>query len=391
MRRSVLSLAAACSLSAADPVQLFNGKDLTGWTMVGPGRFVVEDGMLKTEGGMGLLYYNRQKFGNQTLRVVFKTTGPRGNSGVFIRLPEPPPDPWYGVHNGYEVQIEAGGDEWHSTGSIYSLSKITKRMQKPPGEWNTMDIELNGQTTRISVNGEVVNEFKGDQQVPERKQWFEPVRGPRPDNGYIGLQNHDANSTVYFREVSVIGGTFDPTLGGSPISKGDRDRILSYFHATRKQVIDSVEGLSEAQLTYKPAPEKWSIRDVIEHLTLSEEGIFSFATAGLRKSAPKPETKLEDDKFIARLKDRSTRAEAPEVLRPSGKWPTIQALVNEFRLRRDRNITWLRETQEDLRNKYSMFPTGSTEVYQALLLLPAHNERHLAQIAEVKSSPGYPK
>jgi hypothetical protein len=40
--------------------------------------------------------------------------------------------------------------------------------------------------------------------VPERKQWFEPVRGPRPDTGYIGLQNHDQNSTVYFKEVSVL-------------------------------------------------------------------------------------------------------------------------------------------------------------------------------------------
>lgn len=183
--------------------QLFNGKDLAGWRMVGPGRFVVEDGMLKTEGGMGLLYYPGERFGNATLRVVFKTVAERGNSGVFIRLPEMPPDPWYGVHNGYEVQIEAGGDEWHSTGSIYSLSKVTRRNQKPTGEWNTMDIVLAGQKTTIRVNGETVNEFAGGQPVPERKQWYEPIRGPRPDAGYIGLQNHDARSIVYFREVSV--------------------------------------------------------------------------------------------------------------------------------------------------------------------------------------------
>jgi len=48
-----------------------------------------------------------------------------------------------------------------------------------------------------------VNDFSNDQPVPERKQWFEPVRGPRADTGYIGLQNHDAASTVYFKEVSV--------------------------------------------------------------------------------------------------------------------------------------------------------------------------------------------
>ena len=37
----------------------------------------------------------------------------------------------------------------------------------------------------------------------KRKRWYEPQRGPRPDEGYIGLQNHDGRSTVLFREVSV--------------------------------------------------------------------------------------------------------------------------------------------------------------------------------------------
>lgn len=195
---------AASLLPAADTFKpLFNGKDLTGWKMTGPGEFVVEDGMMKTVGGMGLLYYTPQKLSNCVLRVVFKTAGEHANSGVVIRLPEPPPDPWYGVHNGYEVQIDAGGDEWHSTGAIYSLSKVTSRQQKPAGEWNTMDIEIRGPVTRISVNGTVVNEFREGQAMPERKQWFEPIRGPRPDAGFVGLQNHDRRSTVYFKEVSV--------------------------------------------------------------------------------------------------------------------------------------------------------------------------------------------
>jgi hypothetical protein len=188
---------------AAEWKQLFNGKDMTGWEHVGPGRFLVEDGMLKTESGMGLLWYTGRQFGNTSLRVVFKTTGPNDNSGVYIRFPEKPKDAWYPVHNGYEVQIDAAGDDWHCTGAIYSLSRASKRAQKPTGEWNTMEIELRGQETVVKLNGEKVNDFVGNQPVPERKMWFEPVRGPRPDAGYIGLQNHDARSTVYFREVSL--------------------------------------------------------------------------------------------------------------------------------------------------------------------------------------------
>ena len=200
----LIAMAMFASLApAAQWKQLFNGKDLTGWKMTGPGRFVIENGMMKTEGGMGLLYYEGGKFGNTTIRVVFKTTGERDNSGFFIRLPEPPRDPWYGVHNGYEVQIDSGGDDWHSTGALYSLSKVTARNQKPAGQWNVMEIQLQGQVTKVKVNGKLVNTFKGNQPVPERKQWFEPVRGPRPDSGYVGIQNHDERSKVLFKEISV--------------------------------------------------------------------------------------------------------------------------------------------------------------------------------------------
>jgi len=203
MRTLILVTLSAALAWGAEWKQLFNGQDLAGWRMAGPGRFVVQGGLMKTEGGMGLLYYAGEKFGNATIRVVYKVTDARSNSGVFIRLPEPPPDAWYGVHNGYEVQIDAAGDEWHTTGALYSLTKVAKRPQKPAGEWNTMDILLQGQKTTVVLNGETINEFAGNQRVPERKQWFEPVRGPRPDFGYIGLQNHDARSTVHFREVSV--------------------------------------------------------------------------------------------------------------------------------------------------------------------------------------------
>jgi len=199
----LLALLAPALVCAAEWRQLFNGKDMTGWKFVGPGSFSVEKGMLTTHGGMGLLVYEKEKFGNSLIKVMYKVTGEHDNSGVFIRLPEVAPDPWYGVHNGYEVQIDAGQDDWHCSGAIYSLSPATERSQKSQGEWNVLLIELRGQTTIVTLNGVKVNEFRGDQPVPPRKKWFEPVRGPRPDSGYIGLQNHDERSHVFFKEVSV--------------------------------------------------------------------------------------------------------------------------------------------------------------------------------------------
>ncbi len=183
--------------------QLFNGRDLSGWQMAGPGRFSVEDACLKTEGGMGLLWYAGEKLGDCVLRVVYRTTRHQDNSGVFIRIKDVPPDPWFAVHNGYEVQIDASQDDWHVTGVVYSLTSTGLRPQLPPGDWNTMDIEMDGEIVRVTVNAVRVTEFDPSKPVPEREKNYEPERGPRARHGFIGLQNHDANSVVYFREVSV--------------------------------------------------------------------------------------------------------------------------------------------------------------------------------------------
>ena len=197
-----LALCIACGTAEPPAEQLFNGTDLTGWRHVGRGEFTVEDGALTTSGGMGLLVYDGKKIGSAVLRVVYKPESPKSNAGVFIRAPEKPHDPWFAVHKGYEVQIEDGTDEFHRTGSIYSIAPAAEFPASEDG-WNTMEITLDGQVTRVSVNGRVVNDFDGTQEVPERKRWFEPQRGPRPDAGYIGLQNHDQKSIVRFREVSV--------------------------------------------------------------------------------------------------------------------------------------------------------------------------------------------
>jgi len=98
--------------------QLFNGKDLSGWKHVGPGGMTVEDGMIKTHGGMGLLYYTEGKVSDCVIRVVFKMRDQNDNSGVFIRIPIEPREEWMPVHYSYEVQIYDAGDEHHCTGVL---------------------------------------------------------------------------------------------------------------------------------------------------------------------------------------------------------------------------------------------------------------------------------
>jgi hypothetical protein len=189
-------------------VQLFNGKDLSGWKQVGPGSHMVENGWIASRGGMGLLFWQEQKFGNCTIRVVYKMQKSNSNSGVFIRIPIEPREEWMPIHYGYEVQIDnhpetSGENEYHITGTLYSLTRPLAKSGKPGPEWNTMEISLDGPHTMVNLNGEKVTDYTEGDPVPERKFDFEPIRGRRPDEGYIGLQNHSDSDIVYFKEVAV--------------------------------------------------------------------------------------------------------------------------------------------------------------------------------------------
>ncbi|MBI1746448.1 MAG: DUF1080 domain-containing protein [Acidobacteria bacterium] len=168
-------------------VPLFNGKDLQGWKMTGPGKFTVADGLLHTNGGMGLLWYEKKAFGDFVLQVEWKVLRPEDNSGIFLRFPEPPNDPWYAVNNGYEVQIQDMAEPKHRTGAIYSFQASTKVTSKSPGEWNLFEITVVGQKYTVVLNGEKVCEFTGSRSL----------------KGYLGLQNHDDASRVSFRAVRV--------------------------------------------------------------------------------------------------------------------------------------------------------------------------------------------
>ena len=188
--------------------QLFNGKDLTGWKHVGGGSRYVEEGLLASKGGMGLLYWDSGKFGNCVIRVVYKMQNFNSNAGVFIRVPIEPKEEWMPVYYGYEVQIDnhpetSNEDEYHISGTLYAFTKPLAKPGKPGPQWNTMEITLDGPRTIVYLNGEKVTDYTEGQPVPERKFSFEPYPGIRPNEGYIGLQNHGDEDIVYFKEVAV--------------------------------------------------------------------------------------------------------------------------------------------------------------------------------------------
>ncbi len=205
MRKCMWLVVLVAALAAPSFAQetLFNGKDLTNWQFVPGGRqgFTVENGIMHSTGVKGIIVYTGRKIGDGTLHVVYNMSNEKGNSGVFIRIPELPKTEDYAINHGIEVQIDDRDNDYHCTGVLYSWTKAMARPEHPAPAWNTMDITMDGPRTIVKVNGVLVTDYDGHSPVPPKAQPWEPDRGPRPDTGYFALQAHDNSAVISFKEV----------------------------------------------------------------------------------------------------------------------------------------------------------------------------------------------
>jgi hypothetical protein len=181
---------AAQASPAPGPAVLLDESALAGWAHAGPGDFQLVDGVLRSRGGMGLLWY-RAPFRNFVLDLDWRVTASTDNSGVFVRFPAPGDDPWVAVNAGYEIQINdnPAGDP-QKTGAIYGFQPASVRASRPVGQWNHYSIRVVGHDYTVWLNQVLVNRFAGT----DRR---------RATVGHIGLQNHDAASQVQFRDIRV--------------------------------------------------------------------------------------------------------------------------------------------------------------------------------------------
>ncbi|MBY0503429.1 MAG: DinB family protein [Bryobacteraceae bacterium] len=186
----------------------------------------------------------------------------------------------------------------------------------------------------------------------------------------------------------------DAPLTQGALTQGERDRAMSYLHATQKQVTDTIHSLTPAQLAYHAGPGRWSVADCLEHLALTESGLFAMITQQVMKSPPAPDlaevTKGKDDQVMKMIASRDVKAKAPEMFVPSNKWKTTAETLAAFRAARKTTIAYVESTPDALRTHYVRQPMPM-DGYQVVLMIGAHTERHLAQMKEVIASTGFPK
>lgn len=195
-------LAVSCSRDSGEWVEMFNGKDLTGWKAgENPQSFKVEDGLLVCSGERGHLFLETDRpFKNFELEAEVKTL-PGANSGIYFHT-EFQDEGW--PSKGYEIQVnnthtgEGNYRETRKTGSLYAVRNVYYNMAGD-GEWFTIRATVVENRVQVFVNGlPVVDYLQPDQ--PSRGDGF---KGRLLGEGTFALQAHDPNSTVYFRSIKV--------------------------------------------------------------------------------------------------------------------------------------------------------------------------------------------
>jgi hypothetical protein len=187
--------------AGSEAVSLFNGKDLSGWQIVGekPESWNVRDGALIANPDGGGWLASTREYDDFELQLAFRVP-PGGNSGVFIRAP------LYGdpAYTGIEIQIlddlaekYANLKPWQYTGSVYDISAPELRVSKPAGVWQALRIRCIGPDLQIELNGRKINDISLIDHMHREKSH----PGIKRRGGFIGLQNH--GSAVEFKEISI--------------------------------------------------------------------------------------------------------------------------------------------------------------------------------------------
>jgi hypothetical protein len=195
--------------------------------------------------------------------------------------------------------------------------------------------------------------------------------------------------------VSVIIATSFTTHKTETLTSGERKFAIDYFNKTKDRLLNDVKGLGAAQLSFKADSTRWSVAQCVEHIALAENMIWQYISATVKQPTTpekKNQTKYTDEQLIQIITDRSMKFKAPEPLQPVGKFANTDEALKYYINRRDSTMAYINSTQDDLKNRYIVHPVyGALNLYQGLLLIAGHSERHTIQLEEVKANPNFPK
>ena len=178
-------------------VPLFNGKDLTGWRVLGAPSWKAENGELVCHAGGGGWIRTEKEYEDFVLRLEYKVS-PKGNSGVYLRSTEQG-NPSF---NGMELQVldDYGRvPDKHTSMALYAAVAPSRNVSQPAGEWNQVEVSLIGTALKVVHNRETIIDCKLDDPTIDTEG--QPKLMDRAKRGYLGMQ--DYGNDVAYRNVRI--------------------------------------------------------------------------------------------------------------------------------------------------------------------------------------------
>lgn len=184
-------------------------------------------------------------------------------------------------------------------------------------------------------------------------------------------------------------------VNDTSLTKAERKELVAQYKNTRADLLSAVKGLSENQANFKPAPDRWSVKECVAHITLAEEGLWQLLEKTMQQPATpekRSEVKVSDEDILKGVTVRTTKYQAPDNFQPAkAEWKNLDETVNAFKTVRARHLKYARTSTEDMRNRIVDLPFGKVDAYQFMLFIAGHSSRHTLQLKEVMSDPGFPK
>lgn len=184
-------------------------------------------------------------------------------------------------------------------------------------------------------------------------------------------------------------------VNDTSLTKAERKELVSQYKETRTDLLSAIKGLSETQANFKPAPDRWSVRECVAHITLTEEGLWQMLEQTMQQPATpekRSEVKVSDADVLKNITTRNAKFQAPENFQPvKASWTTLDETADAFKTLRARHLKYARTTTEDLRNHIVDAPFGKIDAYQFMLFIAGHSNRHTQQLREVMNDPAFPR
>jgi len=179
-------------------------------------------------------------------------------------------------------------------------------------------------------------------------------------------------------------------LSASPMTKGERQRLIAHLEMTGQWLADEVKGLTPAQLKWRKDGQTWSVADVVEHLAVAEPQYWASFKEGMAAPATDQPAKSTEAAMLWYGIDRTNRNKTGEAREPKGQFGgDFQKSFDSFKKLRSEMLNYVRTTEDALHAH--RYPKSETDLYHWLVMISSHSQRHILQVREIKAMPGFPK